>query len=101
MPGYFLPEGKKMKYPNTRYGNPAEFQYYAQNVPLKVMAKQLRRSEKSVKCWLSGERKIPWWIPELLRLQHKEQQDRLREMGFRNVRTKLGLVMGNVIEFKK
>jgi hypothetical protein len=25
-----------MKYPNTRYGNPEEFRYYAQGMPIKA-----------------------------------------------------------------
>lgn len=88
-----------MRYPNTRYGSPAEFLYYVQNVPLKIIAKELKRSEKSVKCWISGERKIPWWVPELLRLKHKEHCEQMREMGFKNFRVQLGEVKGQIIDF--
>ena len=40
------PNSKKtMRYPNTRYGNPTEFQYFAQGQSPKDIAKRLRRSE--------------------------------------------------------
>ncbi len=88
-----------MQYPNTRYANPIEMQFYAQGIPIKDLSKRLRRSEKSVRAWLKGERKIPWWIPELLRLQHTEHQNIMRQMNFNPARIKLGLVSGTTIEF--
>lgn len=69
-----------MKYPNLRYGNPAEFAYYTTGHSTQEIAKRLRRSERSVTDWLSGKRKMPWWIPELLRLQHMEAAERRRQM---------------------
>jgi hypothetical protein len=43
-----------MRYPNTRYGNPTELRYYTQGLSAKQIAKQLKRSEKSVTEWLNG-----------------------------------------------
>ncbi|WP_348533504.1 helix-turn-helix domain-containing protein [Herbaspirillum sp. 3R11] len=48
-----------MRYPNLRYGNPNEFAYSVQGVPVKDVARRLRRSERSVKNWLNGWRYVP------------------------------------------
>lgn len=69
-----------MRYPHLRYGNPNEFAYYSVGISAKDMAKRLRRSERSVKDWLAGKKKMPWWIPELLRLQRMEAAERSRQM---------------------
>jgi hypothetical protein len=87
-----------MRYPNLRYGNPNEMAYYAQGVPAKDLAKRLRRSERSVNDWLAGKKKVPWWIPELLRLQRMEAVERHRQMGFGKLQPKLGIVTGDVIQ---
>lgn len=89
-----------MRYPNTRYGNPEELRYYAQGLSIKELARQLKRSEKSVRQWLSLEKKVPFWVPELLRLRHMEADLRMRQMGFGEQRLKLGIVRGTVIDFK-
>jgi hypothetical protein len=65
----------RLKYLNLRYGNPNALQFYASKSSIKVIAKQLRRSERSVKNWISGREKMPWWVPEVLRLQQFEQSD--------------------------
>jgi hypothetical protein len=88
-----------MRYPDLRYGNSNEFAYYVQGVPVKDVARRLRRSERSVKNWLDGKEKMPWWIPELLRLQRLEHSHVLREMNMRPVRHQLGIVGADVIEF--
>ena len=88
-----------MRYPNTRYGNPEELRYYTQGLSIKVIAKNLKRSEKSVKAWLDGERKIPFWVPELLRLRNMERDLTMRQMGFGDQRLKFGLVSGTIINF--
>ena len=64
-----------MRYPNLRYGNPTELIYYATGIPLPVLARRLRRDERTVKDWLSGKTRVPWWVPELLRLQQMEACD--------------------------
>src|SRR5450830_650417 len=88
-----------MRYPNLRYGNPNEFAYYVQGVPVKDVARRLRRSERSVRNWLDGKEKLPWWIPELLRLQQFESEQRARQMNMTPVRKQHGIVGADVIEF--
>ena len=69
-----------MKYPNTRYGNPEELRYYATGISLKDLAKSLRRSERSVKDWLDGKKRIPYWVPELVRLRAIERAGQMQQM---------------------
>ncbi|WP_353154237.1 hypothetical protein [Herminiimonas fonticola] len=88
-----------MQYPNTRYGNPEELRYYTQGIPIKDIARRLKRSEKSIKQWLSLEKKIPYWVPELLRLWSMERNLILRQMGFTEQKLKLGLISGNIYGF--
>lgn len=88
-----------MRYPNSRYGNPEELKYYSQGMSIRELARQLKRSEKSVKQWLSFEKKVPYWVPELLRLRHMEADLRMRQMGFGEQRLRLGIVNGSVIDF--
>ncbi|MES2027444.1 MAG: hypothetical protein V4448_18000 [Pseudomonadota bacterium] len=91
-----------MKYPNLRYGNPVEFEHYSLGVPLKELSKQLRRSEETIIAWRNGKAKIPFWVPELLRLRRMEHYQRMREMGLWEQRKKLGIVdhRGGVLPFK-
>lgn len=51
--------------------------------------------------WKNGESKIPFWVPELLRLRRFEHYHRMREMGITGQRRALGLVdnAGDVIPF--
>ncbi|HYD63332.1 MAG TPA: hypothetical protein VEC35_23450 [Noviherbaspirillum sp.] len=88
-----------MRYPNLRYGNPNELIYYGQRMPLKDLAKHLRRDERTVRDWMNGRKKVPWWVPEILRLQAMEHADRLRQMQIYGHRQRLGLVVNNVIAF--
>lgn len=88
-----------MHYPNLRYGNPTELEFYAQGVPVKDLARRLRRSERSVRDWLNQRKRVPWWVPEVLRLQHMEMQQQLYRMGITQVRNRLGMVNGEVIKF--
>lgn len=71
-----------MRYPNLRYGNPTEMAYYAAGIPIPTLARRLRRDERTVKDWLAGKKRVPWWVPEVLRLQHKEAQDLTRQMTY-------------------
>jgi hypothetical protein len=100
---FFRPHGVNMQFPNTRYGNPVEMQFYVQGLPIKDVSVQLRRSEKSVRSWLNGDRKIPWWVPELLRLRNMEREQILRQMGVKKIRKQLGIVQktGVVIPFER
>lgn len=88
-----------MRYQNLRYGNPVELQYFVQGRSIKDVARQLRRSERSVKDWLEGKKKLPWWVPEIIRLQHGEHMENLRQMGMVGHRSRLGLVSASVIAF--
>ena len=90
-----------MRYPNLRYGNPNELRYYAQGFTVRQLAKQLRRSERTVSDWLDGKKKIPFWVPELLRLRYHESTLRLRQMGFGKLETQLGIVRADVVEFSR
>lgn len=86
-----------MRYPNLRYGNPTEMAFYAMGVPLPTLAKRLRRDERTVRDWLSARTRVPWWVPEILRLQHMEADLRHRQMGMGALAPRLGVVAGDVI----
>jgi len=86
-----------VRYPNLRYGNPTEFAHYALGVPLADLARRLRRDERTVRDWLSGRTRVPWWVPELLRLKHMEADLRHRQMGFGALAPRLGVVSAEVI----
>jgi hypothetical protein len=87
-----------VRYPNLRYGNPTELAYYAMGVPLDVLARRLRRDERTVRDWLAGRTRVPWWVPEILRLKHMEADLRHRQMGFGALAPKLGIVAADVIQ---
>ena len=86
-----------MRYPNLRYGNPTEFAYYALGVPLPDLARRLRRDERTVRDWLSGRTRVPWWVPEIMRLRRLEADVRHRQMGMGPLLAKLGIASGDVL----
>lgn len=86
-----------MRYPNLRYGNPTEMAYYAMGVPIPDLARRLRRDEKTVKHWLNGKAKVPWWVPEILRLKRMEAELRHKQMGMGTLAPALGIVSADVI----
>lgn len=86
-----------MRYPNLRYGNPTEMAYYAMGRPLADLARSLRRDERTVRDWLSGRSKVPWWVPEILRLRRMEADLRHRQMGMGALAPRLGIVGADVI----
>jgi len=88
-----------MRFPNLRYGSPAEFEYYATGIELKRLARILRRSERTVNDWLTGARPVPWWVPELMRLRRMEAVERHRQMGMGDLLPRLGIVGADVIDF--
>lgn len=55
------------------------------------LAKALKRSERSVKDWLSGKAKVPWWVPEIMRLQKMEHDEMVYRMTGRQVSARLGI----------
>lgn len=88
-----------MRYPNLRYGNPSELRFYATGIPLRDLARQLRRDERTVSDWLKERQKIPFWVPELLRLRNMEREQQLRRMGIAVNARRFGVVAGDVIQF--
>jgi hypothetical protein len=52
-----------------------------------------------VKNWVDGKSKIPWWVPELMRLRDMEARERHRQMGFTSFPNRLGYVSGDVLQF--
>jgi hypothetical protein len=95
-----------MRFPNLRYGNPTEFAFYCMGRSNADVAKTLRRDERTVRDWLSGRAKLPWWVPEIMRLKRMEMLDRQRQMfGAVTARadyTQLGVVQpGAVLELHR
>lgn len=81
-----------MRYPNRRYGNPTAMQHYAiWYGSTAELAKALKRSERSVRDWLSGAAKVPWWVPEIMRLQKMEHDAMVYQMTGRKVAARLGV----------
>lgn len=88
-----------MKYPNLRYGNPTELAHYAMGIPLADLARILRRDERTVRDWLSGKQRVPWWVPEYMRLRRMESIERARQMNMSSAAgARLGVVRDDVIE---
>ncbi|WP_218164167.1 hypothetical protein [Burkholderia ubonensis] len=69
-----------MRYPNLRYGKHEEFRHYVGHRSVADVARELRRTERSVSDWLSGRQRVPFWVPELLRLKAFEHWQIVREM---------------------
>lgn len=89
---------KTMRFPNLRYGKPAEFAHYAMGIPLSDLARILRRDERTIRDWLSAKQRVPWWVPEYMRLRHMEQTEIRRQMNMAALPSRLGIVRGEVIE---
>ncbi|WP_308921167.1 hypothetical protein [Janthinobacterium sp. J1-1] len=66
-------------------------------IPLADLARILRRDERTVRDWLSAKQRVPWWVPQYMRLRHMERAERFRQMGFSSTHAKLGIVRGDVI----
>jgi len=81
--GLFLLSKGNMRYPNLRYGNPAELAYYitTDHGTIKDIARRLRRDERTVRDWASGKKRVPWWVPEIMRLKRMESYQQLRQMN--------------------
>lgn len=89
-----------MRQPNQRYGNPNEMAFYVQGRPIHHVARELRRTERSVRDWLAGRKKVPWWVPEVLRLRALEHDLRLQQMGVGRLEPRLHAVDGAVRELR-
>lgn len=85
-----------MKNPNRRYGKPGELAYYTIGWSRAELCRYLRRSERSVRDWLSGRSSVPWWVPEILRLNQLERQLRMQQMACARVVPALHAIDGKV-----
>jgi hypothetical protein len=90
--------GGTLRYPNLRYGNPTELQYYAMGIELADLARRLRRDERTVRDWLAGRTRVPWWVPEIMRLKRMEAELRHQQVGFDKLPARLGIVRADVLE---
>jgi hypothetical protein len=86
-----------VRYPNLRYGNPVEMRYYAMGRTTADLARSLRRDERTVRDWLSGRARVPWWVPEIMRLRRMELDLRQRQMGMGPLAPLLGIVNADVV----
>ena len=87
-----------MRYPNMRYGNPTAMAHYAMWYgDTATLARALRRSERSVNDWLTGRARVPWWVPEVMRLQQMEHNAMVYQMTGRRVAARLGLVDADTV----
>ena len=80
-----------LKYPNLRYGNPNDLRFYMQGRTVRDIAKRLRRSERTVRNYLDYSEKMPWWVPEILRLSAMEAEYRAYQMNMRPVMVRMGI----------
>jgi hypothetical protein len=63
------------------------------------LAKALKRSERSVNDWLTGKAKVPWWVPEIMRLQKLEHDHMVHRITGRAQLARLGIVQaGQVVD---
>jgi hypothetical protein len=71
--------------------------YYAMGRSNADLARSLSRDERTVRDWLSGKTKVPWWVREILRLRRMELDLRQRQMGMGALAPLLGIVGTDVI----
>jgi predicted transcriptional regulator len=89
-----------MRSSKPRYARHDEFIFYCQGRPVWAIAELLRRSPRTIERYIDGKSKIPWWTAEMLRLLNDEFHERVRQQGMDKIFRKLGVVQGDVIEFK-
>lgn len=87
-----------MRYPNKRYAPVSHLQHEALGWTNEKLAEHLRRDERTIRDWLSGRQKVPWWVPEILRLERYEKHHQLRRMLSSDLPlAKLGIVEGGKV----
>ena len=69
-----------MKNKTKRWAHPIEFEQHCLGVSLEQLSKILQRTPRTVRDWQLGNRPIPAWAPELLRLRHVEGQQYRRQL---------------------
>ncbi len=88
----------KLRYKNLRYGNPTAMVHYAMWYgDTKTLAKALRRDERTVADWLAAKTKVPWWVPEIMRLQKMEHDAMVYQMTGRQNAARLGVIVGGTV----
>ena len=65
-----------MRVPNLHYDYPTEFAYRARATRRPSSRASCAATNVTVKDWLTGRTKVPWWVPEILRLKQFEAQTR-------------------------
>lgn len=87
-----------MRYPNQRYAPVSHLQHEAIGWTTKQLARHLKRDERTIRNWMSGRLPVPWWVPEILRLERYEKNNQLRSMLSMNLPlARLGIVTGEKI----
>ncbi len=87
-----------MQYPNRRYGSPTAMEHYAIWYGSEAnLAKALKRSRRTVRDWITGRAKVPWWVPEIMRLQQMEHNAMVYRMTGREVAARLGVATGGEV----
>lgn len=72
-----------MFHPNRRYGDPAVLRAYTAGMPIQAIARQLHRHPRTIHDWMTGKRRLPWWVPELLMIRQQLAFYELRHMGIK------------------
>lgn len=83
----------------AQHANFNEFSYYALGLPADALARRLRCTPATARAWQSGQRPVPWWAVNVLRLDKIEREEMARQMGYAHSLPRLGLVRGEVIRF--
>jgi len=86
--------------PQQQYAIPSEFAHWARSIPPEYLARYLRVTPATARAWQSGKRPAPWWTVHVLRLDKLERDEMARQMGYAHLLPKLGIVSGDVIEFR-
>ena len=74
-----------LKNASNRWGNANEFRYYCRGLPTRTIATIVRRTERTVRDWISGNRPTPAWAVELVRLRELERQHVLQQITGRQI----------------
>ena len=84
-----------MNYPNQRYGNPESLRHWMLHFGgITGTARYLKRTPRPLSNWLNYRERLPWWVPEILRLKAFEHAERMRQMGItRTMRPAVGFII--------
>ena len=82
-----MPTPTKRESTARRWGKLSEFNYYVTGLPLKVIAKRVGRSTRTVSDWIRSKQPVSQWAVAFMRLDHLEYNLMLDQMGARQVST--------------